>query len=111
MTTHPLIQQKLDVYEALRARTALASAEARSKCRFYVEPHGDGWGVVSAATKRLHGHCKRHKDAVQYADTLERALDKREAVALSVKSIADRMFRWTLIISLAMLGLALWGAR
>jgi hypothetical protein len=111
MNTHPLFQQKLDVYEALRARTAAASAEARSKCRFYVEPHAGGWGVVSTATKRLHGQCKNHKEAVQYAEQLERAVDKKERSTSLVKDVADRIFRWALIIGLALLGLALWGAR
>jgi len=111
MTTLTLFPEKLAVLAALRERTAIASVEALKKCRFRVEPHAGGWAVVSVSTQRMHGRCTYHKDAVQYAEKLEKAVDKREATTSVVKGFADRMFRWALIISVAMLGLALWGAR
>jgi len=111
MTTLILFPEKRAVLAALRERAAIASAEARKKCRFRVEPHNGGWAVISVDSDRLHGQCKNHKEAVQYAEQLERALDKREATTSAVKGFADRMFRWALILGLAMLGLALWGTR
>ena len=110
MNTHPLFQQKLDVLNALRARSAAARAEFRSKSRFYVEPRGDAWAVVDAGSRRLHGQCMRYPEAVKYAEQLERAVEKRAGVLLTVKDLADRMTRWASLFGLAIVIWATWGA-
>jgi len=110
MNAHPLFQQKLDVLNALRARSAAARAEFRSNSRFYVEPRGDAWAVVDAGSRRLHGQCMRYPEAVKYAEQLERAVEKRDGLVMSVKELGERMTRWASLLGLGIVVWAMWGA-
>jgi hypothetical protein len=109
MTTHPLFQQKLEVLNALRVRSAAARSEFQAKSRFYVEPRGDAWAVVDAHSRRLHGQCKRYPEAVQYAERLERAVEKRDGVLVTVKDLGESMTRWVSLLGLCLFMWAMWG--
>lgn len=104
---HPTMQQKIQqkraVLQAIQQRTQLASAEYFSKSRFFVQPSGTGWAVISADTNRLHGQHKSHVEAVRYAESLERAINAKHLACITVKQVGERATRWAALFGLVMI--------
>lgn len=103
---HPTIKQKRAVYQVLQQRAQRASAKFRSKSRFFVQPSGDGWAVVSVSNNRLYGHHQRYAEAVRYAESLELAIDAKTLSCVNVKQIGERATRWASLLGLVLVVLA-----
>lgn len=100
---HPTIKQKRAVLQVIRQRTQRATAEFQSKSRFFVQPSGTGWAVVSASNNRLHGHHQRYVEAVRYAESLERAIDAKSLATITAKQVGERATRWAALFGLVMI--------
>lgn len=81
---HPLIQQRVDVLNALRQRTTMATADFFRLAntsrpvqppRFYVEPTGmHMFHVIDRFGGKVKGWRREHLDACRLADSLARTV-------------------------------------
>lgn len=94
------IRERQALRQALQQRAQAAAAEFRSKSRFFVQPSGQGWAVVSASTNRLYGQHPRYFEAVRYAESLEHAIDSKTVAMVGAKQVGERATRWVSLFAL-----------
>ncbi|MFL1562457.1 hypothetical protein ACI77J_14705 [Pseudomonas sp. O64] len=78
---HASVQQRVEVAAALRVRTQIAtdefyaligSKQPMQKIRYQVVTRGKAYHIVEWATEKVRGFRWTHKEAVRFAELLER---------------------------------------
>ncbi|RMV85158.1 hypothetical protein ALP04_02089 [Pseudomonas amygdali pv. sesami] len=110
---HQTISQRRAIYEGLRQRCTLSTAEFYDKVgrknpaalpRFTVVPNGNNeFGIVERSTGNVHGVHRGHCAACKIAEQLE-------AQPVRQLSFATHMLRWTAAIATGLALFALYGA-
>ncbi|MCF5806382.1 MULTISPECIES: hypothetical protein [Pseudomonas syringae group] len=110
---HQTISQRRAIYEGLRQRCTLSTAEFYDKVsrknpaalpRFTVVPKGNNeFGIVERSTGAVRGVHRGHSSACKAAEQLE-------TLPVRQPSFASHMLRWTAAIATAFALFALYGA-
>ncbi|WP_327440248.1 hypothetical protein [Pseudomonas donghuensis] len=83
---HPVLQHRVDGLAALRARATLATADfcaltgrqaPAQKIRYQVVTKGKAYHIIEAATGKTKGFCFSYRAAVNFAQAMEAAADRK----------------------------------
>ncbi len=94
-------------YAQVQQLAEAAAEEFRSNSRFFVQQgENKSWAIVGADDNRLYGLRRRHVDAVNYAESLERAVNAKSVPMLKVSPPDDARTRWAALWALVLIVMA-----
>ncbi|MFT0866018.1 hypothetical protein [Pseudomonas sp. CAM1A] len=98
------IRNSREQYAQVQHLALAATADFRSNSRFFVQ-QGDNnsWAIIGAGDNRLYGQRRRYIDAVNYAQSLERAVEAKSLPVLTVRRTNDGATRWCSLLALLMI--------
>jgi hypothetical protein len=98
------IRSSQEQYAQVQHLAQAATDDFRSNSRFFVQQGANNsWAIIGAGDSRLYGQRRRYIDAVNYAQSLERAVEAKSLPVITVRQADDSAVRWGSLLALLMI--------